>query len=231
MVFSSDLAHNRCMSFCGLLIVVLAMAMPKGALAQGSKSRQAELGKVQELLADPDPNTRLANMEQIVNSGDATKFDLALRLAFHSDDQSMRALGMRAYIASLHGLTFDMQLPPPTQRQYDEAQGDQEKMAALVKQYPYFVLYAPTGFRVHLTFAKYDMAQSTGVIADGKRTQGSFTISGDKVVSTFTSQFGNGGVACSLDFRPTNDMLLKGFLICEAGPMMIPRLAVTASIF
>ena len=126
-----------------LLITVLALAVPAWLFAQASnrqtypissESRQAEFAKVQELFADPDPNMRLANMEQIVNSGDATKFDLALSLAFHSDDQSMRALGMRAYIASLHGLTFDMQLPPQTQRQYDEAQGDTEKMAALTKQ-------------------------------------------------------------------------------------------------
>ena len=56
MVFWRDLPHNRCMSSGGLLIVVLAIAMPKWAFAQTSKSRPAELAKVQELLADPDPN-------------------------------------------------------------------------------------------------------------------------------------------------------------------------------
>src|ERR1700728_4808787 len=98
---------------------------------KSSQARQEELAKVQELLSDPDPNARLANMEEIVKSGDATRLQVALRIVFHSDDPNMRALGLRAYIASLHELTFDIELPAQAQRQYDDAQADDDKMKAL----------------------------------------------------------------------------------------------------
>jgi hypothetical protein len=51
------------------------------------------------MLSDPDPNARLSYMEGIVASGDQTKVQAALRIAFHSDDPNMHSLGVRAYIA------------------------------------------------------------------------------------------------------------------------------------
>src|ERR1700728_108270 len=184
---------------------------------KSSQARQEELAKVQEMLSDPDPNARLANMEDIVNSGDPTRLQLALRIVFHSDDQNMRALGVRAYIATLHEITFEIQLPAQIQHQYDEAQGDGDKMDALVKQYPYLKPFASIGFRVHLVFSNYVMAKSTGVLTEPRRNApGTFTVSGDRVNGSFDAALSSLGYsACNIEFRPTVDMLLRGTLTCE----------------
>lgn len=186
---------------------------------------------MQEMLSDPDPNARLANMEEIVRSADTTRLQLALKIVFHSDDQNMRALGVRAYIANLNELTFDIQLPPEVQRQYDDAQGDGDKMSALVKQHPYVDPLATVGLRMRLLFSKYEMTKNTGVLADPRMNAipGSFSISGDKVTGNFSARF-YGGRACSLTFRPNADMHLKGDLICE-GPYFVPKLSISSEIF
>ncbi len=206
---------------------------------KSSQARQEELAKVQEMLSDPDPNARLANMEDIVNSGDPTRLQLALRIVFHSDDQNMRALGVRAYIATLHEITFEIQLPAQTQRQYDEAQGDEDKMNLLLKQYPYLNVFASIGFRIRVIFSKYDITKSGGVLIDPSAPKfdgpGEFTISGDRVSGTVFVRWGGfGDTLCSLDFRPTTDMHLKGAFSCGASVtnrIMVPRLSISAPIF
>jgi hypothetical protein len=228
-----------------LLTWALAIFCPCSFLAQtpakrpppkSAQARQEELAKVQELLSDPDPNARLANMEEIVKSGDATRLQVALRIVFHSDDPNMRALGLRAYIASLHELTFDIELPAQAQRQYDDAQADDDKMNALLKQHPYLAVFAGFGFRISLDFSKYDMTKTTGVITDSRSqtNPGAFAVSGDRVAGTFRlSSIVLGSPPCSFDFKPTADMVLKGSLSCDASghSIMIPRLSISAPIF
>ncbi len=54
------------------------------------------MARVSEVLSDPDPNARAAGLEAILDSGDATRIQMALRLAFQSDDSNLRALALRA---------------------------------------------------------------------------------------------------------------------------------------
>jgi hypothetical protein len=222
-----------------LVFIALSGTCGSGVFAQATKkapsqeARRAELAQVQELLADPDPNLRLANMEAIVNSHDTTKLQLALRIVFHSDDPNMRALGVRAYIASLNDITFDVQFPAAVQHQYEEAQGDEDRMNALIKQHPYVGGFISSGLRLRLIFSKYDMTKNTGVLADAKvvSVPGAFTVSGDRVTGSFTSALNTLGIApCSVDFRPTTEASLRGSLVCDLRSL-IPRLSISAPIF
>jgi hypothetical protein len=228
---------RRTLSTNALLILctfsISAQTPVKRPPTASPQARQEELAKVQELLSDPDPNARLANMEAIVNSEDTTRIQLALRIVFHSDDQNMRALGVRAYVASLKELTFDAQLPPQIQRQYDEAQGEADKVKELFAKYAYVEALAGSGLRVRLVFSKYDMTKGTGAVASNARGVGSFTISGDRVIGNAVVSFPSiNSFNCSFDFRPAADMSLKGTLTCENyGRFIFPRIPISAPIF
>jgi hypothetical protein len=197
--------------------------------------RRDQLARVKELLSDPDPLMRLANMEAILNSGDALKFQVALSLAFRSDDPDLRGLAMRAYIASRKEIALDIQLPPELQRKFDEAQADPEKMKTLTAGYPFLNYIAGCAFRVQYAFSKYDMSSNTGVITNPARKEGSspapFAISGDRLNATVDTQLGGAWSKCSVDFRPTGNTF-RGTLACQAwmGDIIFPKLSVSAPI-
>src|ERR1017187_6992916 len=208
-----------------------AQAPAKRPAVVSAQARREELEKNQEVLSDPDPNARLADMEKIVNSGDTTRIESALKIVFHSDDQSMRALGLRAYIASLKELTFEIQLPAQIQRQYDDAQGDADKTKELSTKFPYLEVLAKSGLLVRIVFSKYDMTKSTGVADSGSGRPGTFTISGDRLTGSMPTRFLY-NPTCNFDFRPATDMSLKGTLTCEAiGVYIFPRFQISAPIF
>jgi hypothetical protein len=223
------------------LVALLAIATESGnsqgsvknSASNSSEARREELTKIKEALADPDPVMRLATLEAIINSGDALRIQIALRLAFQSDDSELRALAMRGYIASRKEILLDIQLPPAIQRQYDEALIDPEKTTAFFTTHPYARLLAQSGFRVHYVFTKFAFSNSTGMVADSTRGANAatspFSISGDRLEASVETQ---GLGLCRVDFRPISNVF-KGSLSCNfaygGGPA--PKLDISAPVF
>ncbi len=207
---------------CASLISMLSFA----ALAQsGSMSpadRRDQIAKVQEMLADPDPMMRLANMESIVNSGDLLKLQVALRTALSSDDAALRGLAMRAYLATRKEITFDIVLPAPIQKQVDAAQFDQTALQELSRKYDFLRFVLAQSSRFHLTFDDYSFNQDVGTLESARKA--SFSITGDKL-STLVPLIGLG--TCYVDFKPTRNLTFEGTMAC--GPW--PKLAISAPIF
>ncbi len=199
-----------------------------------TQARRDQLAAVRELLADPDPNARIANMEAIVASKDTARINLAIQIAFRGDDPSLHSLAMRTYMASVHELTFTIQLPSAIQSQYDAAIVDPEKMKDFVQRYPWMSFVTARGASIHVGIVKYDLNENSGLLSTGldRRSWGkdpnndaTFVITGDRVTATL-----NLGLSCSIDFRPGTDLFLKGILSCtkaKFGPD-IPKLPVYA---
>jgi hypothetical protein len=236
-----------CSGACHRLLVVNALliltplfaggqsARPQAAPAAkplstaAAQARRDQLAKIPELLADPDPNARLANLEAIMASNDATMIPLALRLAFQSDDANLRSLAMRAYIANLKEVTFDILLPAQVASQWEAVLNDPHKIDELVRAYGYMGRLATIGFRVHLTFTRYNSAEPTGEVQVSGGQAAPFTISSDRL-SVKAEVRGVG--QCYLDFRPSNDMTLRGTMTCEPyGSIHYPKLGISAPIF
>jgi hypothetical protein len=98
-----------------------AMLLPptSAAISQsrgGSTARSAEFARIQDLLNDPDANARLAHMEEIVGSTDASRVQIAIRIAASSDDVDLRSLALRAYLASRPTVVFQLELPERLRR-------------------------------------------------------------------------------------------------------------------
>jgi hypothetical protein len=204
------------------------LAPPDNLLSQAAgQARHDQLAKIPELLADPDPNARAANMEAILKTNDATMIQMALRLAFQSDDPNLRSLAMRAYIANLKELSFDIALPDQIAHQYEAVQDDPQKSAEFLRTYPYVGAIAQLGFKVHLKFLRYNSSEPTGDVQTTSGPPVPFTISGDRLSARIPLIVG-----CYIDFRPSNNMTLLGTMNCEQnGAQRFPRLAITAPIF
>lgn len=84
------------------LTFFLAVSTPVGAQAVLDEieakigSRAEELQRAESLLADPDPNRRIAAMEALLKSGDPAFIDKAKEVGLFSDDPRLRAAAIRA---------------------------------------------------------------------------------------------------------------------------------------
>ena len=203
-----------------LLLVTALMGAVSAAAAQdhSPQERREDLAKVQEMLADPDPLMRLANMEALVGSGDALKIRIAIRTAFASNDADLRGLAMRAYLATQRDITFDVSLPPAIQKQYDSA--TPSTMQDLTRQYPFLPSLSNAAFRVHLKLIDYTLGQDSGKVeAQGDAP---FTITGDKFSTQVPVPYSG---VCYIDFWPSRKLTLDGTLACGG---VWPKLAITA---
>jgi hypothetical protein len=200
-----------------------------------ASERRDELAKVNEIMASRDPLMRLAGLEEIINSGDALRTQVALRLAFQSDDADLHALAMRGYIASRKEIILDIQLPAAVQKQYDDTLVDVEKRQAFFSgdAHYYISQLAQQGFRVHYVFSKYDVSNTTGAIHDSSadvadtRSNSSFAISGDRLSASVRNTYYE---LCRVDFKPMGS-LFKGSLSCSFFGRLAPKLDVSAPIF
>jgi hypothetical protein len=207
--------------FMSLLVFAVTLAVTAPSFAQSSpQARREELAKVQEMLSDPDPLMRLANMEAIVTSGDGLKTMLAIRTAFASDDADLRGLALRAYLATHKDLTFTVSLPPAVEKQFDTATPN--TLHELIKQFPYVARLNNIAFRFQLAVKDYTLGQDAGHFDPNNRI---FTIAGDKVSSAALIP----GVGdCYVNFWPGKKQNLDGMLACQGG---WPRLAISAPAF
>jgi len=194
-----------------------------------AQARRDQLAKIPELLADPDPNMRIANMEAILATNDSTMIQVALRLAFQSDDVNLRSLAMRAYIASAKELTFDILVPDNIKSQYDAVQFDSRSKDQFFSTYRYMQKLEQLGFRDHLVFQRYSRTDSTGTLVDARRQNDPavFTISGDRLSVRVMEGWAG---YCTVDFRPSNNML-QGTMLCEEYAGSFPKLIITSPLF
>src|ERR1041385_8115262 len=98
---------------------VLALGVALPVFAQGTDKRAAELAQMQQLLTSGDPLKRIAELEAIINSGDRVKTELAIRVAVTNDDPRMRSLAMLGYMKHVDILRFAIRLAPSVQQPLD----------------------------------------------------------------------------------------------------------------
>lgn len=206
----------------GLICLLASGALAQTNATSSPAERRDQIAKVQEMLADPDPLMRLANMEAIVNSGDPLKLEVALRTALSSDDVELRGLAMRAYLATRKEITFDIVLPPPIEKQVDAARFDSTALRNLGGKYDFLGHVLSVSSKFHLVFKEYAFAQDRGTVE--AQNDAPFTITGDKF-SSLVALPGLGN--CYVDFRPTPQRAFEGSMACGNWP----PLTISAPVF
>ena len=219
--------------------LAFALAMATSAQAQEARNANAtsmqqrhdELAKLKEKLADPDPLVRVASMEAMVASGDATEMNVAIRAALASNDPSLRNLAMRSWVAGLKRLTVDIVLPGDLQKRAEQAELDPKQASALFTTNKWLGAWAAFGFQASFAFVDIDVSKNTGKVysipGQDERYATDFTISGTQLFITTALSFpAINAVPCSFRLSPAADVTLSGTVSCDFG-YPSPRLAVT----
>jgi hypothetical protein len=211
--------------FVGCLLALhgaLCIAQSKAAPIHrvDPSARRDQLAEVGQKLADPDPDARAAYMESIVASGDATLIRKAIGLALRSDDATLHNLGLRAFLASVHELTFNVDFPERLKGKIEDAQLDPEAMKSLNQSLPWLQSVQRGGGTVHVGIFKYSFSSDSGGWSWNPNhadwghyapNDGSFTIEGDHL----TGQVGWADrLICTIAVRTTADLALRGTLNC-----------------
>jgi hypothetical protein len=196
--------------------------------AASAQARRDQLARIPELIGDPDPNARMANLETILNTHDSIMIQTALRLAFRSDDADLRALAMRAYIETLKEVTFDIILPEEWAQQYETVKFDQRGKDQLFRTYPALGSAEHIGFKIQLSFNSYNRLQSSGEVKVIDRPA-VFTITGDRL--SFKSSMPS-FTDCYFEFRPSNTITFQGKMSCTTnGSWYFPPSTISARLF
>jgi hypothetical protein len=195
-----------------LSLSVVTIILASGtSLAQSAAERRDALAEVADLINDPDPLMRLANMEYIVEEGDPLKIQLAVKGALASDDQDLRGLAMKAYVAANRTIVFEMR----------PAAEDQEKLAKLSSEKDRQDYYRNTylayldsfGFTHRFEFAEYEISSSGGTVHYG-RNSSPFRIVGDRIEFETRDNW-SGGITCHFAVRASTDLVLIGKVRCQ----------------
>lgn len=200
-----------------LIVLLLAACFAADALAQPamSSSRRDELAKVDELVNDPDPLTRLANMEAIVREGDALKVQRAIRLAISSDDRDLRALGMKAFLARTVEVTFALAGEAQDMRDLQRAATDRERAEVTRRRGGYLAALDRAKFNATFFFSYFNIASGKGEVTARRNTTISspFLIVGDRL--RFNHRLGLVATNCDIEIRPTKELRLLGTAACQ----------------
>ena len=207
------------------LVVAGAMLAGIGAgssLAQApsAQQRRAELAKVQEMINDPDPLMRIANMETIVEEGDALKIQIAIRTAMSSDDRDLRSLAMKAFIARLSEVTFTLSGDAKDMAELQRASTDQARNDVLTRKGNNLRTLENVQYRQKFLFRNFELKNSKGeVTRDGFTAPNywrNFAVIGDRLVFTTSTCMGSANSCpCEVEVRPTKDLKLVGAARCQ----------------
>ena len=186
-------------------------AQPAGGDAA---SRRDQLAKTLEMVSDPDPLQRMANLESIVASHDALRIEVAIKAAMASDDAQLRGMAMTAYMASVKTIEFQIRMPADVQRQYDAANGDETELRALTNHHGYVEDLQSAAFQLFLNITNFQMNENQGKAVINRGDEQKFSIAGDRYLEDVVLW----GHECIIAFRPTRSITLAGTLACNRYP-------------
>ncbi|MCW1751114.1 hypothetical protein [Rhizobium acaciae] len=209
--------------FQGFLIALLAVwAAPASSFAQETSNRAGELKTWREQCNDPDPDLRLAYVEQAVATGDVAVQRICVRLALDSDNADIRNLGLRAAFAATSRLSFSVDMPPELEAALKAAGSNEKKQAEIARWYvmqDYQVL--KNGLYIEIDGAVVSAGISTwyplvGLNQRDDRFRGQASVNGSRVNWVGSALLSK--QACSIDVQLDAGAVLKGKLQCSDLP-------------
>ncbi|MCY0093247.1 hypothetical protein [Hoeflea ulvae] len=188
--------------------------------------RYGELQSVIDAINDPDPLMRLAQLEEILENGNATDIQLAIRTAFSVDDPNVRSLALRAHFAGFRTFVVTAELPESVKEVLDGSDKDAAKK--ILNGY-LFEFFENVGYQFSFQ-AEYPSnaeLEFKTMLLNNYRTQNEFTgsgnIRGGMLTITTPIFFNNNNHACSFEFTEYEGFTLKGLGSCNLkGGFLFP---------
>lgn len=185
-----------------------------GAVAQG-------LRDVDIKMTNPDPDMRIGYLESIVAEGNARHIERAIRIAAAGQDEKLRALAFRAYLATIKSVTFDILLTPQEKRQIEEDRGGRRQLPRQLEHakrvnYSLTLDFEPAPIS---SLRGYVNAGSTGRNRAGSTNRNralEYTMRGERLNFSGYTYFGGTRDDCNWDLRPTKDLKILATLGCRS---------------
>jgi len=118
-----------------LTAAALMLFLVQAGSAETALDRAGELKQWRERCSDYDVDVRTAYIEEAIAQGDASVIRICSRLALEADDADIRNLGLRAALASMERLHFDVTIPDGLDAALKAADGDRKRLDEISRWY------------------------------------------------------------------------------------------------
>jgi len=184
-----------------------------------AEERAAQLRATVASITTPDRDLNLANFEQIMESNDVRRIEIAIRTLIASEDPVLRGIAMRGYIAVTQSIIFDVALPADVMRIVEQSRNSQNPFQGIAPPHSYITLLSFGQFRVSVHFQPTGINSVRGVVAPSApvaqaagRTE--YVVRGDRITFEMAPAFIN-GVRCSFELRPERNAHIAGTMTCS----------------
>ncbi|MCA2406624.1 hypothetical protein GYN07_27150 (plasmid) [Rhizobium leguminosarum bv. viciae 248] len=196
---------------------VMAAWMSTGAHADVT-ARYGELQAVIDAVNDPDPLMRLAQLEEILQKGNATEVQLAIRTAFSVDDPNVRSLALRAHFAGFRTFIVSAALPDNIKK---AVEGSDKKAAEDAMRGDLMRYFSSAGY--HFSFrSEYPESSALEFKVNllnnkpvAEEPSGSGNIRGGLITIVTALKIVGTDYSCSFEFTEYEAFTLKGFGACN----------------
>lgn len=196
--------------------------------AQDSKSLSAEeraqqLKAVVALVTSPDRDLNIANFEQIMESGDARRIEIAIRTLVASDDPVLRGMAMRGYIAVTRNLVLEVALNQAEMKVLTAARAEPNGINKLDSPYRHLREMAAVGFKFPLGFEISSIKEPRGKVFlpnDSRNHNAVYSVRGERI--TFGLSPTSSWIKCEFDLAPKKDATIVGTMTCPHSSFNAP---------
>lgn len=175
-----------------------------GAVAQA-------LRDVDIKMTSPDPEMRIGYLESIVAEGNARKIERAIRIAVASQDENLRVLGFRAYVASTGSILFDI-LVNPQEKQILEAYNSRQSTTTPPE---YIVILGRANGQINVVFERAPLNSVRGFLTAGGNRRVEYSMRGERLTFSGETVFGNSPANCNWEMRPTKELKILATMSCQ----------------
>jgi hypothetical protein len=202
----------------GLLLAAAAALIAGPALAQDATERAGELKAWREQCSDPDIDLRTAYLEAAIESADVAVIRICVRQSLMSDDADIRNLGLRAALASVNQLLFEVTMPEEVAAAYKKAGKDEKQLNEISA---WFMIRDWNSLRAGLTVAVEGAEVASGTStwyplvnrsSMSDNSKGTAAIVGDQVNWTGSMYLSNSD--CTMNLKLSENGTLDGVMLC-----------------
>jgi hypothetical protein len=193
------------------------------SLDTAAAAEAAALRDVDVKMTHPDPDMRMGYLQAFVAEGNARKIERAIRIALAGQDENLRALGFRAYLAATGSVIFDILVSPQERKQVEDSRTDRRHSLPR-----YLENSSRVNYSVKLDFEPAPINSMRGFVKAGGRQPLEYTMRGERLTFGGLTLFGGANAQCNWELKPTRDLKILASLACQSWerPMQL-----TASMF
>jgi hypothetical protein len=195
---------------------------PTTAAGNSDASAVAQaLRDVDVKMTGPDPEMRIGYFETIVAEGNARKTERAIRIAVASQDENLRVLGFRAYVASTGSILFDILLTPQ-EKQILEAYNSRQNT---VSPPEYLGALGRANGQINVVFERAPLNSVRGFLQAGGARRVEYSMRGERLTFTGDTLFASTAANCNWEMRPTKELKVLATMTCQYWPRPVQLVA------